>query len=381
MTNLNIQQGQITENVSSEIIDKLYRLALVSKAENSDNLLNMSLSGNIYASTAYEDAVMYLREKFPDLTINIPTTGYFIRFIDPTISSIIINEFGNGIGVTRSQLSSVLTLNNRFRASNYSDFLEAESYDDLQYFTGLTNYTFMLSFVNADAALFKDTASYNSNVKVMKKNSFTFPKTTIYVNGNGDDTVLRGNIWNRKVEFEHIDISGVNATGSNIDSYLMTYIDCKFEDIVLPSFTEQSCRFFKSNGILGKFIYPEGVTRTIDNFNGCNVSYIEFPTTLQSFNLFSSFRRDADVSPNTGCIVFKSVTPPTHDNISSYVGKMISTIYCPANSVAAYRTWADSIVTGDSTQLLSNVQIKSMAEMSQAERDMGTVTQEDIDRV
>lgn len=381
MTNLNIQQGQITENVTSEVIDKLYKLALASKVENSDNLFNMSLSGNIYASTAYEDAVVYLREKFPNLTINVPTDGYFIRFIDPVISNIIINQFGDGVGATRNQLSSVLTLNNRFRAYNYTDFLEAESYDDLQYFTGLTNYIFMLTFQNADDALFKDTASYASNVKVMKKKSFTFPKTTIYVDGGSDNTVLRGDVWNKHVEFEHIDISGVNAIGKNTNSYLATYIDCKFENIVLPSFTEQLCRFFKSNGILGKFIYPEGVTRAIDNFEGCNVSYIEYPTTIQSINLFDHFRKDSNVFWNTGCIVFKSVTPPTQDQIGDGSVKMVATIYCPANSVAAYRTWADSIVASNGAQPLSNVQIKSMAEMSQSERAMGTVTQEDIDRV
>ena len=381
MTNLNIQQGQITENVTSEVIDKLYKLALASKVENSDNLFNMSLSGNIYASTAYEDAVVYLREKFPDLTINVPTTGYFIRFIDPTISSIIINEFGNGIGVTRDQLSSVQTLNNRFKASNYSDFLEAESYDDLQYFTGLTNFIFMLSFEGADDALFKDIASYNSNIKVMKKKSFTFPKTTIYVSDGGNNTVLRGGSWNRKVEFEHIDISGVNTLGKFTYSCLMSYIDCKFENVVFPSYTEQLCQFFRDNGTLGKFIYPEGVTRTIDNFTGCNLSYVEFPTTLQSFNLFPDFRRDSQTSSNTGCIVFKSVTPPVHDNMPNNKGKMVNTIYCPTNSVDAYRTWADSLVADDGSKPLSNVQIRSMAEMSQAERDMGTVTQEDIDRV
>lgn len=381
MTNLNIQQGQITENVTSEVIDKLYKLALASKVENSDNLFNMSLSGNIYASTAYEDAVVYLREKFPNLTINVPTYGYFIRFIDPVISNIIINQFGDGVGATYNELSGIQTLNNRFNAANYTDFLEAESYDDLQYFTGLTNYMFMLTFENANSALFKDTASYASNIKIMKKKSFTFPKTTIYVNGGGDNVVLRGGYWNGKVEFEHIDISGVNAIGKNTNSYLATYIDCKFENIVLPSFTEQLCRFFRNNGILGKFIYPEGVTRAIDNFEGCNVSYIEYPTTIQSINLFDHFRKDSQVSSNTGCVVFKSVTPPTHDQIADANVKMVAIIYCPANSVTAYRTWADSIVTSNGIQLLSNVQVKSMAEMSQSERAMGTVTQEDIDRV
>ena len=83
-------------------------------------------------------------------------------------------------------------------------------------------------------------------------------------------------------------------------------------------------------------------------------------------------------------MVFKSVIPPTHNtgmtSNSSYSRKP-SVIYCPHNSVAAYQTWADNITWSDGYKLSDAVTIKSMAEMSQAERDMGTVTQEDIDRV
>ena len=48
MTNLNIEQhSQVAEEVSSSVIDTLYRLAVTSKLENPSNTLTMSLSGHI----------------------------------------------------------------------------------------------------------------------------------------------------------------------------------------------------------------------------------------------------------------------------------------------------------------------------------------------
>lgn len=375
------QNNQQTEQVSSALIDTLYNLAYENEyTEPKISSGAADIVGSINAPAAYEDAVTYLRAKFPNLNITVTDSNYYIRFKDPVMANIFATEYGDGIGVTKAQLTAVNNLNNRFRgADNNIDFFDAEDYD-FQYFTGLSNYKGMLQFMHPNgSSVFVNTATYNSSVKVLKKKSLIFPKTTIILTKNSyndNDVVVRGGYATRKVEFEHIDMSGANF----IDGCVMSYIDCKFENVIFPSYTEQTGGFFKNNGILGKFIYPEGVTKAADKFYGCNVSYIEYPTTLTTLDgVFSDFRRDGG---RGGCMVFKSVNPPTHTGtFNNNYYRLPNVIYCPANSVSLYQQWAENLELYNGYKLSQAVTVKSMAEMSQGEREMGTVTQEDIDRV
>jgi hypothetical protein len=64
---LEIKQGtQVAETVSSAVIDKLYSLAFEDPEKNIYSQLDSSsvVWGNITAPAAYEDAVVYLRERF-----------------------------------------------------------------------------------------------------------------------------------------------------------------------------------------------------------------------------------------------------------------------------------------------------------------------------
>jgi len=62
----------------------------------------MSLSGRISPSAAYEDSIIYLNTKFPNLIIDAPYKGYYIRFQDPEIERVLIanNVSSDGIGIT-----------------------------------------------------------------------------------------------------------------------------------------------------------------------------------------------------------------------------------------------------------------------------------------
>lgn len=374
------QNNQQTEQVSSALIDTLYNLAYENEyTEPKISSGAADIVGSINAPAAYEDAVIYLRAKFPNLNITVTDNNYYVRFKDHVMASIFATEYGDGVGVTKSQLAAVNNLNGRFQGRNNIDFFDAEDYE-FQYFTGLSNYVWMLNFENHPNgdSIYVNTATYNSSVKVLKKKSLIFPKTTIVLSGgySDNDAVVRGGYASRKVEFEHIDMSGTNF----INGLVMTYIDCKFENVIFPSYTEQSAAFFKNNGTLGKFIYPEGVTKAIDNFNACTVSYIEYPTTLTTLGgVFSEFRRDGS---RGGCMVFKSVNPPAYAGTfyNNYY-RLPNIIYCPANSVSLYQQWAENLELYNGYKLSQAVTVKSMAEMSQGEREMGTVTQEDIDRV
>lgn len=131
MNSLTIQQGNISESVPSIVIDKLYRLALTSKVEDPNNALEMSLSGNISPVSAYEDAVIYLRSKFPNLTINTPSSGFYIRFADNAIEQLCISNFSSdGVGLSTGDAQSVSKIPNDFAKNNTS----VVSFDELRYF-------------------------------------------------------------------------------------------------------------------------------------------------------------------------------------------------------------------------------------------------------
>ena len=89
MDKINIEQSQqLNEQVSPEVVDKLYKYALQSKVENEYNTLEMTLSGQISTKAAYDNAVEYLREKFPNLIIN-PQVLY-IYFEDKNVEQVCI---------------------------------------------------------------------------------------------------------------------------------------------------------------------------------------------------------------------------------------------------------------------------------------------------
>lgn len=135
MNSLTIQQGNISESVPSIVIDKLYRLALTSKVEDPNNALEMSLSGNISPVSAYEDAVIYLRSKFPNLTINTPSSGFYIRFADNAIEQLCISNFSSdGVGLSTGDAQSVSKIPDNFAKNNTS----VVSFDELRYFGNIT---------------------------------------------------------------------------------------------------------------------------------------------------------------------------------------------------------------------------------------------------
>lgn len=114
MTNLTIEQNtSAVENVNSAVIDKLYTLS-------QDQDIQIQLQGNIITTAAYEDAVIYLRQKYPNLTITIQDNNYYIRFVDSEVERVLIENSisSDGIGISKndalllSKLPSNLFMNN-----------------------------------------------------------------------------------------------------------------------------------------------------------------------------------------------------------------------------------------------------------------------------
>lgn len=148
MNKINIQQSQsLNEVVNASVIDKLYRLALQSKVEDQENNLEMSLSGRISPSAAYEDSIIYLNTKFPNLIIDAPYKGYYIRFQDPEIERVLIanNVSSDGIGITGQDAQSLQSIPNNV----FKDNTTVSSFSELSQFGAIKigNSAFMNSSI------------------------------------------------------------------------------------------------------------------------------------------------------------------------------------------------------------------------------------------
>ena len=133
MNNLIIEQNlSSAETVNNIVIEKLYNLAITSNVEDQNSPFNMSLKGYIYATAAYEDSVIYLRNKFPQLTINVQDNNFYIRFADDEVSRVLINNniSSDGVGVSKTDAQRLATL----PANIFKDNTTIKTFNELSQF-------------------------------------------------------------------------------------------------------------------------------------------------------------------------------------------------------------------------------------------------------
>lgn len=380
---LEITQNEnvIEQNVTSGTIEKLYNLAITSNVADANNNFPMSLRGNISVPAAYEDSVTYLRSKFPNLVINVPENKYYIRFKDPVISNFSINTYGDGIGITQSDAAASMN-NNRFWGGSgmSSDVKSQVTYlDDFQYFTGITSTENIITgFSNAVSITFPSKTFYDGSIyyRVIVKNS----KNIQYINYNN-------------AQF-------VRGLGNNADSSVGAYCPIDGNDVIVdwdnslvPNQTDlDHIELFQSWSKIQKIIYPEGITkiggRSVGN---SSLQYLEFPTTV--INIGSAYSFGQSNGHRIGAMVVKATTPPVwygwRPNESGLSGRGFGwdnfpvAIYVPDSAVNAYKSVVNNGTDSEQAWASSYIQdlIKPLSELPQIYRDMGTVTQEDIDRV
>ena len=130
MKHLYIKQNNNVEIVSSDIIEKLYK---ISQGEGLDS--TSDLIGNLQCTHAYDDAVTYLTTKFKNLQINV-TGGSYIRFADDAVRQICATNWGDGIGITAAQAAAVSSVGTKFQANT-----SITSFDEIKLFTKITKIT------------------------------------------------------------------------------------------------------------------------------------------------------------------------------------------------------------------------------------------------
>ena len=128
MNHLIIEQNNTIGNpevVTSDIIDKVYKTDVNNTLDGTSNV-----KGYLQCSRAYEDAVAYLTNKYPDLHINV-TSGLYIRFKDLNMQNACA-KWGDGTGLTKTQAAAVTDLGTFPASSTFTSF------DELKYFTNVT---------------------------------------------------------------------------------------------------------------------------------------------------------------------------------------------------------------------------------------------------
>lgn len=388
MKELKIEQNEsLIENVSSSVIDKLYRLALESKVADESNDFEISLSGNLQAPSAYEDAVLFLTAKFPKLHINIPNNNYYIRFADPIFEKICKENWSSdGVGITKTDLSQITTIRKEFFDLNIA------TWTDFQYIT--SSYITIPRENNAliDVSWFtqpiKDKYGESVYDNATRENpiivhpdgvDIVFPKSTIYVSTN----CFAFGSYSYKVR---VNVNSVNTNGVIIAAGDVTYgqgfiyngINFTWDDSFVPKQTSFKNIYTFRNVKTDKIIFREGITYIEDNFFGCIVPYIVYPSTIEHVGVFlNGFRQDAPNMSNVGGIIIKATIPPQSNSSNITNSRLPKNIYVPDS---AYNTYKDSNEYIWANTTVKNL-ITKMSEMPQSLREELGVTDEDINRV
>lgn len=127
MTHLKIiQNNNVIEEVTSSLITKLYDIAHAGLDVSSN------LQGRLHVTKAYGDEIDWLTSTYTDLYINADYR--YFRFQDKTVNSIIGSNYGDGIGILESQLSSITD-----GAFGYNfQGTDIKTFDELNRLTGIT---------------------------------------------------------------------------------------------------------------------------------------------------------------------------------------------------------------------------------------------------
>lgn len=129
MTHLVIEQPTTgIEQVSSSVIEKLYNLAVSGDLDASSNL-----QGRLSVDGTYQEYIDELEGQFDELYIT--ANKIYINFADDAVKSALMSVYGDGIGITSSDVSTTY-INKSFKNNT-----SIHTFDELSQFTGVNYLT------------------------------------------------------------------------------------------------------------------------------------------------------------------------------------------------------------------------------------------------
>ena len=278
MRHLRIEQNNIQENVSSNVITKLYN-------ESQNNLDNTSnLQGNLHTTATYQEYIDFLAQKFPDLYIN--ADKYYVRFSDANFEKLTAGVFGDGVGVTEVQLASISEIytqyTNYIRTNNLQQLANSIQAVNLRPFKNLT-------YVRNIAPDIPNVTYFNSG-NAITVGEGTFAQTIGFTDG-----------------LQIADLPNCETLGAWV-----LYNHPNLEEVYLPKMKTSGLMFRDTPKL--SFVYVGDQCTSLDNF----------------FSL----------SGVTSCTcVINAITPPSATNVTSQWEKV--QVYVPDNSVSSYQQHSD----------------------------------------
>lgn len=279
MTHLKIEQNNtVIEQVSGNVIEKVYQLAFSGDLDASSDLV-----GRLHTTVTYQDYVDFLTQQFQDLYIT--SDKYYIRFKDPEVERIlkdvvytvgsITHVFGDGIGV--------------FADGGFTTF------DVLQYSWFKSNTTITqfeeLSKAISCHEIFANSFSGCSNLQKINLTNIMNLGTSVFQN-----------------------CTSLTSIGNT------------------NKLTNIGSRCFQNCGLSGTVSFPNIVN--IDSlafYNAPNLTTIDFGPSLSSMNWQSVW----DCSNNLK-MIFRGSTPPTVSGSDTRLYNKSFTIYIPDECKDAY---------------------------------------------
>ena len=388
MNSLTITQktSETERYIPNEVITTLYSIgkdddenqSLTSGVDTTNsNRPITSVIGSVAVRVAYANQIEYLAVKFPNLNISPDAT--YVHFEDPVFGQACVNKYStDGIGVTKAQLAAVsspsnLITSNDVWTSSLGDKTAVTSLEDFKYFSGI---------VNSNSNVVK---GFTNATKIV------FPSVTFHYNATYTLNLVQNCQNLQDIDYQNAVFSST-GTGEMFP-ILENKAITEWDSSLIPNQTDFSnIILFERWRKLKKVIFPEGVTVTAEKYRGCDsLQYIEYPTTITNMGNPQNFGRDS--GHDIPAMVIKAVTPPDwrgyNPNYTSQSGRGFGYdrfpigIYVPDNSVAAYKSFVSGGTNKEQAWASDYIKdkIKPLSELPQIYREMGTVTQADIDRV
>ena len=318
ITHLNLNQTTSSiEVVSSTIIDKLYELAKTNLDETSN------VQGNLQVVHAYEDAVTYLLNKFPNLQINV-TGGAYIRFADNAVATICAKNWGDGIGTSLVQASIVNTLNNKFSGNTniisfneFSKFINVKILlaNEFQYCSKLTTID-LSNITTIGGSVFEGctalTSILNINDAITALPSFAFAAC-------------------KNLSAMHIPVSCTTLGDQTFkNDAKLAVIDSLANIVSIGNYCFSGCTSITTLDF-------SNALKTIGDsaFKECGFTTITIPSTVTSIG-GSAFEQN-NVYASTRWAKCLAVTPPADCDRFTFTSKATYKIYVPDDSVDAYK--------------------------------------------
>lgn len=432
------QNSQSSETgLTINCIEHLYNIIHDNPNLNVVNENSNYILGKIQLVGAYINQLEEIRNKYKDFTI--VCNKEYIKFEDPEFEQLLLSRnIGNSEeGITIQDLANITDLipiffpNSNVNSTISYEYPLITKLSELKYFTGITPINwynfghralgrdFYLSIPNLQKVVFPDnfirySVSYYSLSEYFYGLSKFFRQSSIE---RTEYYISKNNTYDLGILEKYYDVIFKNGIPEEIGSYELTndikslpnfssrfnidsYIDNK-----LYGGSTYDPRYFKNNVLQ----YPEGILRIYDylaQFVFYDIYYV-FPISLLQLNL-QDFASGNATAGETVTLIFKSPTPPeivltTKHEAGKFTYSLYSFDYIISNGYfydlmkknifvkvyvpdSAYNNYNQNMppfsyaYSENALSQFSNWSLYRMSELTEEEKTLCGITQEDIDR-